>query len=296
MTPNSKPSIGVALGGGSARGYAHIGALATLERHGLAPDVVVGTSFGAVIGALYALRRTPDEMEEQAARLRRRDVLPHVVDFGLHRGGLFAGERLEVYFDRLVEGRTFDDLSRTLLVTATDADTGERVLLREGSLARALRASASLPGVFAPVEIEGRRLMDGGIGTPVPLDALDALDLDLRIGIGAGSDGEDSGTIRAVQRALRHPWGARVHAAMGRAGSGYVGSLSRALAWTAEGYLATQSEAGHQVHTRPPIHWLRFDRAEEAIRAGERALERAAPALRAALLEAVRVRTLPALG
>ncbi len=162
MTSNSKPSIGVALGGGSARGYAHIGALATLERHGLAPDVVVGTSFGAVIGALYALRRTPEEMEEQAARLRRRDVLPHVVDFGLHRGGLFAGERLEAYFDRLVEGRTFDDLSRTLLVTATDADTGERVLLREGSLARALRASASLPGVFAPVEIEGRRLMDGG--------------------------------------------------------------------------------------------------------------------------------------
>jgi NTE family protein len=289
--------IGVALGGGSARGYAHIGALASLERHGLTPTVLAGTSFGAVVGALYAASRTPDELEAQAARLRRRDVLPSVVDFGLHRGALFRGRRLEAYFERLVDGRSFADLARTLVVTATDADSGERVEIREGPLAPALRASASLPGLFAPVEIGGRRLIDGGIGSPVPLDTLDGFDLDLRIGIGAGADAADSGTIRAVRRALEHPWGRRVHTAMGRAGTGRVGGLVRALAWTADGYRASdlasadEDGSGLQIHTRPPIHWLRFDRAEEAIRAGERALERAVPALRAALAEAPALRT-----
>jgi NTE family protein len=290
-TTGSPLAIGVALGGGSARGYAHIGALATLERHGFVPTVLAGTSFGAVVGALYATERAPDELEAQAAGMRRRDVLPGVIDFGLHRGALFRGERLEAYFDRLLEGRWFEDLARTLVVTATDADSGERVLLDSGPLAPALRASASLPGIFAPVEIDGRRLMDGGIGSPVPLDTLDAFDLDLRIGIGAGADAEDSGTIRAVRRALEHPWGRRVHAAMGRAGSGRAGALVRALAWTAEGYRASlegRDEAGVQVQTRPPIHWLRFDRAEAAIRAGERALEGALPALRASLAEAAR--------
>lgn len=281
--------IGVALGGGSARGYAHIGALAALERHGMAPTVLAGTSFGAVVGALYASRRSPEALEAQAARLRRRDVLPSVMDFGLHRGALFRGRRLEQYFDRLLEGRSFADLDRPLVVTATDADSGERVVLDRGPLAPALRASASLPGVFAPAVIDGRRLIDGGIGAPVPLTTLNAFELDLRIGIGAGADADDSGAIRAVRRALEHPWGRRVHAAMGRAGPGQAGALVRALAWTVEGYrtaVELQEGPGLQVHTRPPIHWLRFDRAEDAIRAGEGALERAVPALRTALAEA----------
>ena len=293
-TPRDGPlRIGAALGGGSARGYAHIGALAALERHGMAPTVLAGTSFGAVVGALYASRRSPEALEAQAARLRRRDVLPSVMDFGLHRGALFRGRRLEQYFDRLLEGRSFADLDRTLVVTATDADSGERVVLDRGPLAPALRASASLPGVFAPVEIDGRRLIDGGIGAPVPLATLDAFELDLRIGIGAGADADDSGTIRAVRRAIEHPWGRKVHAAMGRAGPGQAGALVRALAWTVEGYRTAVEQhegPGLQVHTRPPIHWLRFDRAEEAIRAGEGALERAVPALRAALAEAAGLR------
>src|SRR5690606_13839450 len=87
--------IGVALGGGSARGFAHIGALASLERHGYAPDVIVGTSFGAVVGALYATGRGVDDLIEQAERMRRRDVFPFVADFGLHRAALFKGKRLE---------------------------------------------------------------------------------------------------------------------------------------------------------------------------------------------------------
>ncbi|MDZ7800306.1 MAG: patatin-like phospholipase family protein [Trueperaceae bacterium] len=292
----SDPTIGVALGGGSARGYAHIGALAALERHGLAPQVVAGTSFGAVVGALYAMRRTPAQMEAQAAALRRRDVLPRVIDFGLFEAALFSGQRLEAYFDRLVEGRAFEDLDRTLVVVATDADTGERVALREGPLAPALRASASMPGVFAPVEHQGRRLIDGGIGTPVPVRSLDAFALDLKIGIGAGTDADDSGAIRWVVRAMEHPWGQGVHRALGRGGTGRLGSLARAVAWTMDGYAdapmtgaspAVEDVSDMEVHTRPPIHWLRFDRAEDAIRAGESALDAAAPRLLAALRDAV---------
>lgn len=293
QTQERSLAVGVALGGGSARGYSHIGALAALERHGFPPTVLVGTSFGAVVGALYATERAPEDLEAQAAKMRRRDVLPHVIDFGLHQGALFCGDRLEAYFDRLLEGRHFEDLARTLVVTATDADTGERVDLTSGPLAPALRASASLPGIFAPAEVDGRRLMDGGIGSPVPLDTLDGFDLDLRIGIGAGVDSDTSPAIRAIRMAFEHPWGRRVHSAMGRAGSSKAGALVRAMAWTVDGYQASVAKyegEGVQVHTRPPISWLRFDRAEEAIRAGEHALEHALPRLRAAL-EATGLRT-----
>ncbi|MEX2501008.1 MAG: patatin-like phospholipase family protein [Trueperaceae bacterium] len=290
--PARQVRIGVALGGGSARGYAHIGALAALERNGLAPQVVAGTSFGAVVGALYALGGTPAQLQVQAERLRRRDVLPEVVDFGLHRGALFRGRRLEAYFDRLVEGRSFEDLTRTLVITATDADSGESVQLRSGALAPALRASASLPGLFAPAEVDGRRLIDGGIGAPVPLATLDAFDLDVRLGIGAGMDTDDSDAIRWVRRALGHPWGGRVHRRLHAGGPGAFGRLAQALAWTADGYgvgRAAVGPEGLQVQTRPPIHWLRFDRAEAAIRAGDLALEGAVPAVRAAVREAALV-------
>lgn len=278
--------MAVALGGGSARGYAHIGALASLERHGLSPDALAGASFGAVVAVLYALSEDTRALERTAVDLRRRDVLPRLIDFGLHRGALFAGDRLERYFDDLTNGRTFADLKRPVVVVATDADSGERVALREGSLARALRASAALPGIFAPVEVDGRRLIDGGVGSPVPIDMLGMFDVDLRVGIGAGTDATESRWIRHVVRAIDHPWGARVHAAMARARAGSWGSTVRSWAWTAEGYRPREEvdRPGHvEVHTRPPIHWLRFDAAREAIAAGEAALERLAPSLRATL-------------
>ena len=150
--------IGVALGGGSARGYAHIGALDVLERHNLHPSVIAGTSFGAVIGALYAMGHSPQKMTEDASSQRRRDVLPQITDFGLHKAALFSGVRMERYFESLVEGRHFEDLEKKLIIVATDVDTGGQVLLDSGPLAPALRASASIPGLFAPVELGGRQI------------------------------------------------------------------------------------------------------------------------------------------
>ncbi|MBW6457065.1 MAG: patatin-like phospholipase family protein, partial [Trueperaceae bacterium] len=269
--PSTKPRIGVALGGGSARGYAHIGVLAALERRGLEPDVLVGTSFGAVIGALYALGRSPAQLREDAERMRRRDVLPRIVDVGLDRGALFAGRRLEAYFQGLVGDARIEDLPRILAVVATDVDTGERVVLRSGPLARALRASASLPGLFAPVAWGTRRLIDGGIGAPVPLDTLEGFGVDVALGVGAGIEARDSRGLRLARSVVRSRLGGRVRRAFAgetdRRREGAFGTLGRALALTMDAWgeacdalPAGEGDALH-VQTRPPIHWLRFDRA-----------------------------------
>jgi NTE family protein len=289
--PTRPRRVGVALGGGSARGYAHIGVLASLERGGLTPDVVVGTSFGAVVGALYAIGRSPEAMRVEAERLRRRDVLPHIVDLGVRRGALLAGDRLEAYFERLVDGRHFADLTRTFAVVATDLDSGARVVLRDGPLAPALRASASLPGVFAPVLLAGRRLIDGGIGTPVPLDTLADFDVDLAIGVGAGLAAVDSRALRVVRHALCSRPG-RLTRGLLRGGCdqrrGAWRGLARAVALTADAWSlrtdeVTEGSERLHVQTRPPISWLRFDRAGVAIAAGDAAMEVAWPQLRLAL-------------
>ncbi len=281
-----RPRVGVALGGGSARGYAHIGVLAALERRGVLPDVVVGTSFGAVIGALYASGRDLASLRADAELLRRRDVFPHILDLGVRRGALLRGDRLEAYFDRLVEGRHFEDCTLPLAVVATDLDNAERVVLRSGPLAPALRASATLPGLFAPVRLDGRRLIDGGIGSPVPLDTLRGEGVDLAIGVGAGVEVRDSPALRLARRALAAGSGAALRAALLRSGgAGHWGGLAKALALTVDAW-AGAAEAladGHgcdlHVQTRPPISWLRFDRAAAAISAGDAAMETAWPRL-----------------
>lgn len=281
--------LGVALGGGSARGYAHLGALASLERHGLAPDLIVGTSFGAVMGALYASGRPLASIIAQAGAVRRRDVFPYIADFGLHRAALFSGKKLEEYFSRLTEGREFSDLERKLVVVTTDIDSGELVLVDEGSLATALRASASIPGIFAPTKIGGRRLVDGGIGAPVPLATLEAMNVRVAIGIGAGMEAKDSSAIRFTRRLLTTRGGKKLHQkAVASRPRGALGRLGKGLAYAADGWLKVGDAASAvspavsgckrlEVHTRPPIHWLNFHRALDAIRAGEAALSQLMP-------------------
>jgi NTE family protein len=285
-----RPRVGVALGGGSARGYAHIGVLSALARRGVRPDVLVGTSFGAVVGAMVACGRDLGEVRREAERLRRRDVFPHIVDVGLSRAALLRGDRLEAYYDRLVDGRSFEDCVTPLVVVATDLDSGERVTIRSGPLAPALRASSSLPGLFAPALLGGRRLIDGGIGTPVPLDTLRGEGVDVAIGVGAGVEVRDSAALRAARTLLLAAPGRRAQEMLRSvAGPGHVGGLWHALAWTLQAWTlaaeALDDGSGADVHvqTRPPISWLRFDRAAQAIDAGERAMERAWPRVHGSL-------------
>ena len=286
MSGSSSPlKIGVALGGGSARGFAHIGALACLERHDFAPDLIVGTSFGAIVGALYAAGLSPQEIAQTANSMRWRD-LSKVLDFGLHKAALFSGDKLETYLDELVEGRDFSDLKRTLIVVATDLATGAPVNLTSGPLARALRASASMPGVFSPVEVDGKFLVDGGLGSPLPLATLEGYVLDIALGIGAGLEEADSGAIRFAQRWLTTRMGQRVHKTLrDHPGAHPMRQLGRSLAHTMTAWQTPQilSDEALYVHTNPPISWFNFRGAEVAMTAGDAALEGYIPQLKKAL-------------
>jgi NTE family protein len=163
------PSLGLVLSGGGARGFAHIGVLRVLERAGARFDVVAGTSIGALLGALYATGLGADDLYELADDTHWRDVL----DLSLQTG-LFKGSRLEAFLaEHLPE--TFEELELPLAVTTTDIETGEGVVLLEGELIRAVRASSSYPGAFEPLQIDGRTLADGGIVNNLPVGAASLL-------------------------------------------------------------------------------------------------------------------------
>ncbi len=277
--------IGLALGGGSARGFAHIGVLQVLEEHGIRPALLAGTSFGALVAALYAAGLTVEEIEATAKAVRGRDLLRRIPDFGLHKAAVFEGRRLEAYFEHMIDGRHFEDLELPLVVATTDVDTGERVVLNSGPLAPALRASSSLPGIFAPVELGGRRLADGGLGASVPLDVLYDHDVDLRIGVGAGLTVRGSAAPEAVRRMASSRFGSMMcdRVLASRNGNAFVG-LGKALAVGARGLgVVERADGALEMETAPPIHWLQFGRAAQAIRAGREAAAQFLPQLRGAI-------------
>ncbi len=283
-----KIRFGVALGGGSARGYAHIGVLQVLLEHELEPSMLAGTSFGALVAALYAAGLSMSELEQTALNTRGRNLLRTIPDFGLHKGALFEGRRLEEYFELMVDGRHFEDLKVPLRVVATDVDSGERVVLDSGPLAPALRASASLPAIFAPVVLSGRRLADGGLGASVPVDALADLNLDLRIGVGAGLTTRTAAAPHMVRRAAHSRLGARIcRSVMAGSRTGAIAGLSKALAVGARSMQLAAPEAGSlEMHTEPPISWLQFGKAAAAIKAGRQATSAFLPQLRSAISNA----------
>lgn len=159
-------SIGLVLSGGGARGFAHIGVLRVLERHGVEVDALAGTSMGAILGALYAHGYRADDLQELARSVSWRDV----IDLSLS-GGVLKGEKLQQLL-RTYLPATFEELGKPLAVTCTDIEAGEQLVFTEGDLITPVRASAGLPGAFEPVEHEGRTLADGGILNNLPVDAL----------------------------------------------------------------------------------------------------------------------------
>jgi NTE family protein len=163
---SARPRIVLALGGGIARGWAHIGVIRALVRAGYAPDVVCGTSIGAVVGGLYVADKL-DELEVWARSLTSRSIFG-LLDFSFGGSGLFGGHRLAKLLEAQVGGACFDTLNRPFAAVATELETGREVWLRDGALIDALRASYALPGVFAPVKYEGRWLVDGALVNPCP--------------------------------------------------------------------------------------------------------------------------------
>jgi NTE family protein len=182
-----KGGFGVALGGGGARGWCHIGVLAALEEHGLSPAGGAGCSMGALVGAAWAAGKL-DALDRWARSLTRRQVISYI-DFGLGQGGLVAGRAVYRILDHLEVPEKIEDLERPLVILATDMATGREIWLTEGSLRDAVRASISIPGVFRPHRMEGRWLLDGGLVNPVPVSAVRALGLRRILGVNPNARG-----------------------------------------------------------------------------------------------------------
>ncbi len=166
-------TLGLALGSGGARGWCHIGVLRELDRQGVQPDVVAGCSMGALVGAAWAAGRL-DQLEDWARGLTQARFLGYL-DPGLARGGLVQGRAITGILTEIGLPERIEDLSRPFLAVATDMSTGREVWLQRGPLAEAVRASVSIPGVFAPQHLDGRWLLDGGLINPVPTSAVRAL-------------------------------------------------------------------------------------------------------------------------
>ena len=215
-TNGRRPKIGLALSGGGARGFAHIGVLEWLEQHRIPVDYVAGTSMGGLIGALYAMGMTPAEMRAFSERINWEKVLagppayedlsfrrkedrrdyPSDLELGAKGGlrfpvGLNAGHQISLIFDRVTLPyatiRSFDELPIPFACVATDMIAAEPVVLRSGSLANALRATMAIPGVFTPVEVEGRVLADGGLLNNIPVDVVKAMGADVVIAVNVGT-------------------------------------------------------------------------------------------------------------
>jgi NTE family protein len=187
---NSCPKIGLALSGGGARGLAHIGVLKVLEREGVPVDFLAGTSMGGVIAAGYAAGLDAAYLEQEAQHMSRwRNLLP-LVDRSLPSLGLVRGERVRDYLASHVGEMTFDQLRIPLSLVAVDLLSGEEVVLQSGMVADAVRATISLPGVFAPFPLDGRLLVDGGALNNLPADVIRGMGADVVIAVDVSADAE----------------------------------------------------------------------------------------------------------
>ena len=181
-----RPVIGLALGGGAARGFAHIGIVRTLIAHGIVPNVVVGTSIGAVIGGAYAAGHL-DTLEEWARRLQPRNILGYL-DIRLNGSGLIGGDKLAAQLEAALGQTLIEDLPVKFATVATEVRTGHEIWLTHGRMVDAMRASYALPGIFAPVLVGDRWLVDGALVNPVPVSAARAFGAEIVIAANLSSD------------------------------------------------------------------------------------------------------------
>lgn len=180
-TPVPKPPLKIALvlGGGAARGFAHIGVIKSLEVQGIVPDIVVGTSAGSVVGALYASGMNGFELQNLALQMEE-DM---VADWTLPNRGVLKGEALQDFINQRVKNLTIQKMPKPLGVVATDLQSGELVLFRRGDTGIAVRASSAVPGLFQPVGISGRDYVDGGLTSPVPAQSARSMGADFVIAV-----------------------------------------------------------------------------------------------------------------
>lgn len=188
-----RPSIGVALGGGAARGWAHIGVLRTLEEAGFKPDIIAGTSIGAVVGGCYTAGKL-DLLETFARGLSKRRVF-NLMDFSFAGSGLLSGNRLGHLLAEAIGDTQIEDLPRHFACIATELGTGHEIWLSRGHLVDAMRASYALPAVFKPVMVQNRWLIDGALVNPVPVSVCRAFGARLVIAVNLNAENFGRGTV-----------------------------------------------------------------------------------------------------
>lgn len=171
--------IGLALGGGAARGFAHIGVIKTLEAQGIVPDLVVGTSAGAVVGALYAAGHNGFELQKLAIRMDE----SRISDWSMPDRGVLKGESLQQFVNESVGYRPLESLKKPFGVVATNLHNGDSILFRTGNTGMAVRASATVPGIFRPVAINGQEYVDGGLSSLIPVHSARQMGADIVIAV-----------------------------------------------------------------------------------------------------------------
>jgi NTE family protein len=250
--PALRPGIGVALGGGFARGFAHLGVLQVLEQNRIPIACMAGTSVGSILGAAYASGAPLARIIATCRTLRFRDI----GSWRVSRLGLASNHRLGDLIERVFDSQQFEDLRIPMAVVATDLNTGEPVVLSHGSLVDAIRASCAFPGLFEPVEIGTRCLADGGLVAPVPTRAARELGAEFVLGVSVGiQDWQRSTPSNIFQVVARAVSAAQKH---------------QLEVWERHADLVLRPD----VQT---LAWDEFDRADEAIEAGAAVARRALP-------------------
>ncbi len=192
------PVIGIALGGGAARGFAHIGVLKVLEANQIKPDLIVGTSAGSVIASVYATGISASELHRIAINLDEASITDWANPFSNKFGGVIKGDALQNHVNKLVKNKLIDQMDIPLGIVATDLQTGNAILFRRGDTGQAVRASSSVPGVFSPTRILNREYVDGGLSSPVPIRFTKQMGADIVIAVNISSEPADqdvSGTL-----------------------------------------------------------------------------------------------------
>jgi NTE family protein len=249
------PAIGVALGGGFARGIAHVGVLKVLEEEGIPIRVVAGTSVGALIGAVYCSGVSLSELEDVAHNVR----FTTFARWTLSRCGFASNDRMVAFLTRTLKVKTFEELRIPLGVTATDFNTGEGVVFHSGSIIDPVRASCAYPGMFLPVEIRGRYLVDGMLSHPVPTRPV-----------------REMGADRVLAVHLKGTW------AKGGAPRNLFDVIGQSFAIAQDAMSCLWREAADLV-IEPDVAGFAYDdfkRADSLIKAGEAAMRKAMPEVR----------------
>ena len=251
--------LGLALGGGAARGFAHVGVIAVLEEAGLRPQLVVGTSAGSLVAALYASGKTSAQLQQTALNMEEVAITDWMLP--IIGRGMFRGDALARYVNELVAARLIENMSIPLGIVATDLGSGNAILFQKGDTGTAVRASSAVPAVFVPVKINGREYVDGGLVSPVPVRFARQMGADVVIAVDISNPPEANTADGTLQILLQ------TFAIMGKSINQY-------------------ELTGADVVVRPSLVGLKsadFTSRQRAIDAGRAAMLAALPALKAKL-------------